>query len=102
MLLDSPKPRPLARFTRPATWDSIRYHQTKFHHLSSATIMHAAGTAAHQKTGHQKTLGQAIWQITIADVSMSLDNVLAVVFFSSRRRHTRSTRDWSSDVCSSD
>ena len=25
-----------------------------------------------------KTLGQAIWQITLADVSMSLDNVLAV------------------------
>src|SRR5207247_7716151 len=25
-----------------------------------------------------------------------------LVFFSSRRRHTRSTRDWSSDVCSSD
>src|SRR6266536_5760507 len=23
-------------------------------------------------------------------------------FFASRRRHTRSTRDWSSDVCSSD
>jgi YjbE family integral membrane protein len=29
-------------------------------------------------TGPRKTLGQAIWQITIADVSMSLDNVLAV------------------------
>jgi YjbE family integral membrane protein len=27
---------------------------------------------------HQKTLGQAVWQITLADVSMSLDNVLAV------------------------
>src|SRR5207247_7978658 len=27
---------------------------------------------------------------------------LNVFFFSSRRRHTRSTRDWSSDVCSSD
>src|SRR5438105_10500562 len=27
---------------------------------------------------------------------------VAVFFFSSRRRHTRSTRDWSSDVCSSD
>ena len=26
----------------------------------------------------RKTLGQAIWQITVADVSMSLDNVLAV------------------------
>src|SRR5690349_17651235 len=27
---------------------------------------------------------------------------LLVFFFSSRRRHTRSLRDWSSDVCSSD
>src|SRR2546421_8379348 len=26
----------------------------------------------------------------------------ALFFFSSRRRHTRSDRDWSSDVCSSD
>src|SRR5699024_11553674 len=31
------------------------------------------------------------------------DTVLTFVFFfSSRRRHTRSKRDWSSDVCSSD
>src|SRR5699024_11462837 len=27
---------------------------------------------------------------------------LYIFFFSSRRRHTRSKRDWSSDVCSSD
>src|SRR3989449_2718696 len=27
---------------------------------------------------------------------------LGVFFFSSRRRHTRCSRDWSSDVCSSD
>src|SRR5699024_12156070 len=27
---------------------------------------------------------------------------LHLFFFSSRRRHTRSKRDWSSDVCSSD
>src|SRR3712207_7935392 len=27
---------------------------------------------------------------------------IAVFFFSSRRRHTRYWRDWSSDVCSSD
>src|SRR5206468_10164646 len=26
----------------------------------------------------------------------------SIFFFSSRRRHTRSDRDWSSDVCSSD
>src|SRR5699024_11227273 len=29
-------------------------------------------------------------------------DILHVFFFSSRRRHTRSKRDWSSDVCSSD
>src|SRR2546428_3378966 len=28
--------------------------------------------------------------------------ILLFFFFSSRRRHTRSDRDWSSDVCSSD
>src|SRR2546421_2692689 len=28
--------------------------------------------------------------------------LIVVFFFSSRRRHTRSDRDWSSDVCSSD
>src|SRR5699024_3346929 len=30
------------------------------------------------------------------------DSICCGVFFSSRRRHTRSKRDWSSDVCSSD
>src|SRR5438105_1971434 len=29
-------------------------------------------------------------------------STILLFFFSSRRRHTRSTRDWSSDVCSSD
>src|SRR5690606_40243144 len=29
-------------------------------------------------------------------------SVFVVFFFSSRRRHTRFSRDWSSDVCSSD
>ena len=48
-------------------------HQAKFQNLSAASTINAASTA-----GRQKTLGQAIWQITIADVSMSLDNVLAV------------------------
>src|SRR2546429_7289378 len=28
--------------------------------------------------------------------------VVLIFFFSSRRRHTRCSRDWSSDVCSSD
>src|SRR5699024_11494482 len=35
-------------------------------------------------------------------VSSQVWIVCFVFFFSSRRRHTRSKRDWSSDVCSSD
>src|SRR5690606_41034356 len=33
---------------------------------------------------------------------LSSDSSCFVFFFSSRRRHTRFSRDWSSDVCSSD
>src|SRR3989442_6799779 len=33
---------------------------------------------------------------------VSLWRPLSLFFFSSRRRHTRCGRDWSSDVCSSD
>src|SRR5437868_7551215 len=33
---------------------------------------------------------------------MLLFSLIFFFFFSSRRRHTRSKRDWSSDVCSSD
>src|SRR3712207_6880464 len=35
-------------------------------------------------------------------IRMSVCYVLIFFFFSSRRRHTRYWRDWSSDVCSSD
>src|SRR5438067_8361255 len=35
-------------------------------------------------------------------VSRLLFLLIIFFFFSSRRRHTRSKRDWSSDVCSSD
>src|SRR5256885_9696176 len=33
---------------------------------------------------------------------MRMCNSLSIIFFSSRRRHTRLQGDWSSDVCSSD
>jgi YjbE family integral membrane protein len=48
-------------------------HQKKLEEALGGQQINADGT-----TGPQKTLSQAIWQITIADVSMSLDNVLAV------------------------
>src|SRR2546421_4569536 len=35
-------------------------------------------------------------------ISAVARSMTSVFFFSSRRRHTRSDRDWSSDVCSSD
>src|SRR5437868_7652497 len=35
-------------------------------------------------------------------VMVSTKCLCCIFFFSSRRRHTRSKRDWSSDVCSSD
>src|SRR5215475_15603414 len=37
-----------------------------------------------------------------ADMRAAYDALDDVFFFSSRRRHTRFSRDWSSDVCSSD
>src|SRR5256884_3982335 len=47
--------------------------------------------------------GQAVTfkpvEFLVAFVTQILDSVF---FFSSRRRHTRCSRDWSSDVCSSD
>src|SRR2546429_952034 len=47
--------------------------------------------------------------LTLMGIHQALDElgpdaarILPVFFFSSRRRHTRCSRDWSSDVCSSD
>ena len=47
-------------------------HRPKFQDLSAARVVTA------DSAPREKTLSQAIWQITLADVSMSLDNVLAV------------------------
>jgi YjbE family integral membrane protein len=51
---------------------SHQQHQARFHDLSAARAITV------DSVPRQKTLAQAIWQITLADVSMSLDNVLAV------------------------
>src|SRR3989440_5214150 len=44
----------------------------------------------------------ASFQVAVAGVLSIEDFAIRFFFFSSRRRHTRSDRDWSSDVCSSD
>ena len=49
------------------------------HHEPTTQSLSAASTADASATkGPRKTLGQAAWQITLADLSMPLDNVLAV------------------------
>ena len=48
------------------------------HPQHQAQNLSAARTSTVDFAPQEKTLGQAIWQITLADVSMSLDNVLAV------------------------
>src|SRR2546422_649559 len=40
--------------------------------------------------------------VTLGLVVQTVMVAVVVFFFSSRRRHTRCSRDWSSDVCSSD
>jgi YjbE family integral membrane protein len=52
--------------------NSHAQHPARAHDLSAARAIPADSAPP------EKTLGQAIWQITLADVSMSLDNVLAV------------------------
>src|SRR2546429_1471033 len=59
-------------------------------------IIHAMGNAMHLKTS-------AI--VLLDHTHDAMANRMAArigCFFSSRRRHTRCSRDWSSDVCSSD
>src|SRR5690625_6253583 len=40
--------------------------------------------------------------IVLMNIYVCMKKMIRVFFFSSRRRHTRWPRDWSSDVCSSD
>ena len=54
-----------------------RTHPQASSHGQLAAGTHGGGTIALNGTP-QKTLAQAAWQIVLADVSMSLDNVLAV------------------------
>src|ERR1041385_3090143 len=53
-------------------WKMWRELQASHHqHAHDLAAASAAGTADGVKGARQKTLGQAIWQITLADVSMS-------------------------------
>src|SRR5438105_6735195 len=51
-------------------------------------------------SSHRRIRG--MYLLFLALLQMIYSMLSLFFFFSSRRRHTRSTRDWSSDVCSSD
>jgi len=55
-------------------WRELRHTAKQDHDAEDAL----AGVDAHGNGAPRKTFAQAAWQIVIADVSMSLDNVLAV------------------------
>ncbi len=55
-------------------WREIR----EGYQADPAYATEGAGAPARSSTGAQKSFGQALLQIVVADVSMSLDNVLAV------------------------
>jgi YjbE family integral membrane protein len=60
-------------------WKMWRELRTPHHHEDEAAELAASGGEASTTNGApRKTFAQAAWQIVIADVSMSLDNVLAV------------------------
>src|SRR5258707_7429176 len=59
----------------------------------------------HQSAHHQRPIYERISgsrPLAAAPLRTSRSEYVLALFFSSRRRHTRYWRDWSSDVCSSD
>lgn len=64
-------------------WRELRSPHLAAHDAEEALHEHehdldAGGTVAGKKVAPKKTLGQAVLQILVADITMSLDNVLAV------------------------
>src|SRR6266496_5370780 len=71
-------------------WDAVQQHMLDRLHESGFGDFDAAYLTVFQYPGPQGARPS------------ELAARLRIFFFSSRRRHTRSLRDWSSDVCSSD
>ena len=56
-------------------WQELR----NSHDIEAPAEPHVNADGTTANGAPRKTMGQAIWQVIIADISMSLDNVLAVV-----------------------
>src|SRR2546429_3948896 len=53
-------------------------------------------------TGEARAEAAEVLRLTVLIAMATCSGAVGMFFFSSRRRHTRCSRDWSSDVCSSD
>src|SRR6267378_5727490 len=79
-----------------------------FFAIASGALLGAADEAFQRSDGQTLAdAGAAIHALVFTSLKGNFFHDLVkilrhVFFFSSRRRHTRSLRDWSSDVCSSD
>src|SRR5256884_2534003 len=93
--------------------DSSNAPVTKFAGLATVALDHSPGGAA---LNGRRTVPAVNGVATFSDLHIDksgngdalaatvegLPAATSAIFFSSRRRHTRCSRDWSSDVCSSD
>src|SRR5438105_1835678 len=70
--------------------------------MTDRVVLYAADQTHSSIARAARLLGFRPDQVRILPTDSSHRLRIDAFFFSSRRRHTRSTRDWSSDVCSSD
>src|SRR5690349_22335526 len=75
-------------------------NQKQIDEMQNETQKEIAGIQS--ATSRQNTKDQVYAQHEMLAYQQKESTARVAFFFSSRRRHTRSLRDWSSDVCSSD
>src|SRR5207245_1673841 len=81
----------------PPTSNHTLRHSTRRN--TSNSLLHTTIVEPQSRSNRSCSHLSVIWQSLFIERYVSW---LLVFFFSSRRRHTRCYRDWSSDVCSSD
>src|SRR5260221_9862256 len=85
--------------TKPSMWRDVYFSRNVI--LYGNPTMKLFGSSLRGQAIKAAGIGAALMLSVSAGLVQS-SGPFAVFFFSSRRRHTRSLCDWSSDVCSSD
>src|SRR5216683_3909425 len=80
------------------TEQSVRFQTA----LASIKLIQASAVLDLTEDDFDFLTSNKVWIATDRSLARRCVEACVYFFFSSRRRHTRSDRDWSSDVCSSD